>query len=176
MLTAVDAVISYTSTNGNRKVDVWEDPFDGTESVLSNTKCVKYTQGAPTDWVSGCFTTVYNINNSTIGCGTDFDDTDCNSCERCVTNDVPSAPGFEVDCNNKLPEKSIQSRCEPLSDRNIQDYLTKSGHFDDIDFVFEQEAVAQPAPTPADGDDTSSATSAFSLAMLTVIAMFGLSL
>jgi hypothetical protein len=171
MLTAADAVTSYTTTNGNRKVKVWEVPVTGTASDLSNTKCIEYTEGAPTDWTKGCFTTIYNINNNTIGCATDFDDMDCNSCNRCESTDTPPISGFEVECNNQLPTKNIQSRCEPLFDRNIQDFLTNSEF--DVDFVFAEEAV--PAPTPTGGGG-SSATSTFSLAMVAVAAMFGLSL
>jgi len=137
------------SANG-RKVIAYTEPVEGTASDNSHKKCIEYQEGGPRDYTKGCVSAILNTNDELFSCEVSFDDTLCNTCKLCETNAAhPQGPGligFEVNCNNKLPEKNIQSDCAPFQDIAIQQYLLRPNHFADTPFDF---ASKVPVPAPA---------------------------
>jgi hypothetical protein len=147
------ASASNEYSDSGRMVTVSMESVSGTGSDLSNIKCVEYNTGMGADFTEGCFSTIYNVNEKVVGCDVAFDGEKCNSCTICITTDEPPILGYNIDCQNRLPEKTTKSFCTPLVDGNVQDLLLVSGHFPNTDFVFDSTA---DVPTMAPGTGTSS--------------------
>ena len=137
-----------------RQVEVYVETLAGTESDMSNTKCVEYLKGASNDFTKACFDTVHNVNEVVVGCAVRYDDQACNFCKICTTTDDPPIVGYEVDCNNILPTKTTKSQCVILNDMNIQTRLVAGQHFSDQEFIFDSSKSA----TTDDSEETTSGT------------------
>ena len=140
-----------THEENGRKVRVYVEPLPGTENDdLSNKKCVEYAKGGTADLTTACFDTVFNVNGIYVDCMMYYNDVPCTSCKACVSADDDRIPGFNLDCNNILPSKTVLSTCPPLNDRTIQEYLTNDGHFSNTLFMFdlgENEGEETMAPS-----------------------------
>jgi hypothetical protein len=77
------ASMEYTSDTG-RTVIVTNEPFLGTSSNISNTKCIEFTNGAPPDYTEACVTSIFSGNDQLEGCKVSFDGTECNACSLCT--------------------------------------------------------------------------------------------
>ena len=152
---------TYT-TSGGRVAVAYTVPLEGTASNMSNAKCIEYKEGIPSDYSSGCVSTVYNGNGKIIECAVDFDNKNCKSCAVCQTTDEVPIIGFEVDCTNLLPEKNIQSSCKPFEDDLIKEYLLRPDHFKGTTFDFNSTA---PGTKVNNDNGSSGAILVFSLSI-----------
>lgn len=160
----VSTVAENKYEDGKQKVIVYQMPFEGTPSNLSNTKCVEYTAGQPDDYKKGCLTSIYNINGYTVQCKVSYNDKDCDSCSVCQTGGKDKQYGFKVVCNSFLPSKNIQSDCRTFDSAVIQEYLVDDGHFENVKFNF-----SSPPPGKGGSGTSSSFNSVFVLLLSLVV-------
>ncbi|GAX21364.1 hypothetical protein FisN_6Lh070 [Fistulifera solaris] len=139
--------MEYTSDTG-RTVIVTNEPFPGTSSNISNTKCIEFTSGAPSEYTEACVTSIFSGNDQLEGCKVSFDGTECNACSLCTDIANTSIVGMQLNCNNRLPSKNIQSDCLAYSDAAIQEILDMGYFTEPFDF----EAAA-PEAAPAGGNE-----------------------
>ena len=69
---------------------------------------------------------------------------------------------MELDCNNKLPSKNIQSTCLAYSDANIQEILDVGYFSEQFDF---EAAAAAPESAPVSENTGSSGVPSVSIAL-----------
>ena len=130
------------------EVLVYREPLEGTESNLSNSKCVEYI--TEKTGPGACFDTEYNASGFPTGCQATFDESPCSLCEICETPDQVQTVGFAIDCGDRVEAnfETTGSNCIPLEDSNLQKLLVGEDEFVSVNFTFDEKECVEAPLTP----------------------------
>lgn len=146
VLVSFPSVASKIYEISSKKVDFTIEYLD---EYGSQTACVEKLEGFTDPFKTVCFSRELNERGIVTDCQGKFDNTTCNKCDICETND--DEVGFILDCFNVEPTENV-NQCAPFLNASIQTVLVDE-YFASMPFDF---GMNETATSDGNGDAQSS--------------------